>query len=131
MLFRSVIEDEAITAIDLAAIVHKSGHTLLGVATTRSEALRLAHKRRPDIILADVRLGKGESGVATVSEIAGDHPLPVIFITGHVSSLLEQSTDPQFVIAKPFERDIVERTMIEALGGWMLPSRPSEERLAT
>ena len=64
-----VIEDEAMTAIDLAAIVHHSGHTLLGIATTRAEALRLVRETLPVLILADVKLGRGKSGVATVSEI--------------------------------------------------------------
>ena len=116
-----VIEDEAITAINLAEIVHHSGHALLGVAATRSEALRLAQRRRPDLILADVRLARGESGVTTAREIAGVHDLPVIYITGHAASLLQQQVKPQFVIAKPFRAEIVEDTITEALGGWMPP----------
>jgi DNA-directed RNA polymerase specialized sigma24 family protein len=125
-----VIEDEAMTAIDLAAIVHHSGHTLLGVAATHAEALRLAHKRRPDLILADVKLGMSESGVATASEIAGGRSLPVIFITGHVKSLLDQHSKPQFIIAKPFRSETVEETITEALGGWMLPSKSAARTLA-
>ena len=73
------------------------------------------------MILADVRLARGESGVTTAQEIAGTGVLPVIYITGHATSLLQQQVKPRFVIAKPFHPEIVEDTITEALGGWMPP----------
>jgi CheY-like chemotaxis protein len=116
-----VIEDEPVTAIDIADIVYRAGHALFGVAASRADALQLAKKGRPDLILADVRLGHDDSGILTAQEIAGDSQVPIIYITGHAKSVLEGRAKSRFIIPKPFTAEVVAETINEALGGWSLP----------
>jgi CheY-like chemotaxis protein len=64
-----VIEDEAIIAMDISAIVREMGHRVTGVARTRSEAVRLALETKPDLVLADIQLADNSSGIDAVNDI--------------------------------------------------------------
>jgi DNA-binding NarL/FixJ family response regulator len=49
-----IIEDEALIAFDLEALVENFGHKVTGVARTRSEAVTIARNKPPGLILADI-----------------------------------------------------------------------------
>ncbi|MDO9524353.1 MAG: response regulator, partial [Gemmobacter sp.] len=84
-----VIEDEAIIAMDIADIVQSIGHTVTGIARTRTEAVQLAQRDRPDLILADIQLADNSSGIDAINDILAVFPdLPVIFITAFPERLL-------------------------------------------
>jgi CheY-like chemotaxis protein len=112
-----IIEDEAIIALDLASIVEEIGHTITGVARTRTEAVELAHKTRPDLILADIQLADKSSGVDAVNDIMSHFSqIPVIFITAFPERLLTGTKpEPAFLIAKPFSEDQVRLAVSQAL----------------
>jgi DNA-directed RNA polymerase specialized sigma24 family protein/CheY-like chemotaxis protein len=112
-----VLEDEPVTAIDIAEIVYQAGHALFGVAASRADALRLARKGRPDLILADVTLGRDSSGITIAQEIAGNSRIPIVYIARNGKSVPEDRTRPRFIIPKPFTADVVTETINEALGG--------------
>ncbi|SDF49113.1 Two-component response regulator, AmiR/NasT family, consists of REC and RNA-binding antiterminator (ANTAR) domains [Limimonas halophila] len=55
-----VVEDERLTALDLATRVKRMGYTVIDrIAETAAEAVSLTRETRPDVVLMDVRL-KGE-----------------------------------------------------------------------
>ncbi|NPD13928.1 response regulator [Xinfangfangia sp. D13-10-4-6] len=112
-----VIEDEAIIAMDIAAIVEAMGHSVTGVARTRSEAVALAAKERPDLILADIQLADNSSGIDAVSDIIADMGLlPVIFITAFPERLLTgQRPEPTFLINKPYTEEQVRSAVSQAM----------------
>lgn len=84
-----IIEDEAIIAMDLENVVADMGHLVTGVARTRGEAVALAAKDTPDLILADIQLADNSSGVDAVNDILGKNPqISVIFITAFPERLL-------------------------------------------
>src|SRR5690606_18071274 len=56
-----IIEDEPLIAMDIEDIVTRLGHRVIGVGRTRTEAVKLAQKERPGIILADIQLADGSS----------------------------------------------------------------------
>ena len=64
-----IIEDEPIIAMDLENLVTELGHTVVAVAATKDEAVAKAHSERPGLVLADINLGEGGSGIDAVSEI--------------------------------------------------------------
>src|SRR5690606_15582961 len=64
-----IIEDEAIIALDLQTIIAEMGHGVTGVAATHRDAVRLAKVERPDLILSDIQLADGSSGIEAVNEI--------------------------------------------------------------
>lgn len=112
-----VIEDEAIIAMDLQDIVAEMGHAITGVARTASGAVQLAGKERPDLILSDIQLADGSSGIDAVNEIlqaAAD--IPVIFITAFPERLLTgDRPEPAFVITKPYSEDQVRSAISQAM----------------
>ncbi|MCC2098464.1 MAG: response regulator, partial [Hyphomicrobiales bacterium] len=57
-----IIEDEPLIAMDIEALVSDLGHTVTGIARTHKEAVALAMKKPPGIVLADIQLADGSSG---------------------------------------------------------------------
>jgi CheY-like chemotaxis protein len=99
-----IIEDEPIIAMDLEELVRSCGHSVVGVAATEAEAIDIARRTRPGLILADINLGLGGDGTHAVSAILRSHYAPVIFVTAYPERLLTgESVEPAFVITKPFE----------------------------
>jgi CheY-like chemotaxis protein/DNA-directed RNA polymerase specialized sigma24 family protein len=111
-----IIEDESIIAVHLETLVDELGHTSVGVATTHAEAVALAKETRPDLILADVRLADGSSGIEAVNELMESMDVPVIFITAFPERLLSgDGGEPAYLISKPFKPEVVSATISQAL----------------
>jgi DNA-directed RNA polymerase specialized sigma24 family protein len=112
-----IIEDEAIIAMDIAAIVQDMGHAVTGIASTRSEAVALAMRERPDLILADIQLADKSSGIDAVNDILVHFDaVPVIFITAFPERLLTGiRPEPAFLITKPYAEDQVRSAVSQAM----------------
>lgn len=111
-----VIEDEPIIAVDIVGIVQEMGHEVVGTATTRSEAVALAKRTRPGIVMADIELGDGSSGIDAVADILESTDVPVIFVTAYPERLLSgQGREPAFLVTKPFEPETLRVTIYQAL----------------
>ncbi len=111
-----VIEDEQLIAFDLEHIVQELGHRLVGIARTFAEATELAAAKRPGLILADIQLADGSSGIDAVNAILRTVSVPVIFITAFPILLLTgKGPEPTFLIAKPFEPAAVKAAVSQAL----------------
>lgn len=112
-----VIEDEAIIAMDIVAIVTGIGHRVTGIARTRTDAVKLASSNRPDLILADIQLADNSSGIDAVNDILAQfNDIPVIFITAFPERLLTgKRPEPAFLITKPFTEDQVRSAVSQAM----------------
>lgn len=112
-----VIEDEAIIAMDIVDIVTGIGHSVTGTARTRDEAVALAMRSPPDLILADIQLADNSSGIDAVNQILTHFPeIPVIFITAFPERLLTgERPEPAFLITKPFTEDQVRSAVSQAM----------------
>ena len=111
-----IIEDEPIIAMDLEAMVTDLGHTVLGIARTRQEAVAAIKGHVPGLILADIQLADGSSGLDAVNEILGVTDVPVVFITAYPERLLTgDRPEPTFLITKPFRTDTVKAIISQAL----------------
>ncbi len=112
-----IIEDEAIIAMDIGDIVRDMGHQVTGIAATRTEAVALASRDRPDLILADIQLADRSSGIDAVNDILGQFDmLPVIFITAFPERLLTGTRpEPAFLITKPYSEEQVRSAVSQAL----------------
>jgi len=111
-----IIEDETFIAMDIEALVESLGHNVIGVARTHAEALALAKTKRPGLILADIQLADGSSGLDAVNELLGSFEVPVIFITAFPERFLTgQRPEPAFLIAKPFQLAVVSAVVSQAL----------------
>ncbi len=111
-----IIEDEPVIAADIRALVMELGHRVSEVASTRAEARAAAERTPPGLILADIQLADGSSGIDAVRDILVDTAAPVIFITAFPERLLTgERPEPAFLITKPFEPATVKAAIGQAL----------------
>jgi DNA-directed RNA polymerase specialized sigma24 family protein len=111
-----IIEDEPLIAHDIETLVSELGHEVTGVARTHTEANRLAAETAPGLVLADIQLADGSSGIDAVNDIIKTFNVPVIFITAFPERLLTgEKPEPAFLITKPFIADMVKAIISQAL----------------
>jgi len=111
-----IIEDEPIIAMDIESIVLELGHTSLGIADTQEIAVKMADEERPDLILSDIQLADGSSGIDAAKDILEKFSVPIIFITAFPERLLTgERPEPTFLITKPFKRSAVQAAVSQAL----------------
>jgi DNA-directed RNA polymerase specialized sigma24 family protein len=111
-----IIEDEPLIAMDIEQMVQSLGHKVVSVARTHKEALSLFAQTQPRMILADIQLADGSSGIDAVNDILNNHSVPVIFITAFPERLLTgERPEPTFLVTKPFNPDMVKALISQAL----------------
>ncbi|CVI63120.1 MULTISPECIES: response regulator [Agrobacterium] len=111
-----IIEDEPLIAMDIEQMVTDLGHRVTGIARTHTEALDLFHRTQPKMILADIQLADGSSGLDAMKDILEMTTLPVIFITAFPERLLTgERPEPTFLVTKPFNPDMVKALISQAL----------------
>jgi DNA-directed RNA polymerase specialized sigma24 family protein len=111
-----IIEDEPMIAMDLESIVEGLGHRVTGVARTHAEAVKAVGQHKPGLVLADIQLADGSSGLDAVNEMLGSFEVPVIFITAYPDRLLTgERPEPAFLITKPYQPDTVKAIVSQAL----------------
>jgi CheY-like chemotaxis protein/DNA-directed RNA polymerase specialized sigma24 family protein len=111
-----IIEDEPLIAVDIQTHVEELGHNVLGIARTHEEAIEATRQQRPGLILADIQLADGSSGLVAVNQILGAISVPVIFITAYPERLLTGTPpEPAFLITKPFSVESLKAVISQAL----------------
>jgi CheY-like chemotaxis protein len=126
-----IIEDEPIIAMDLEALVEELGHTVAGISRTHTEAVAAVAAHRPGLVLADIHLADGSSGLDAVNEILASYEVPVIFITAYPERLLTgERPEPTFLITKPFRTETVKAIISQALFFDRKAHRPSASAVA-
>jgi DNA-directed RNA polymerase specialized sigma24 family protein/CheY-like chemotaxis protein len=111
-----IIEDETFIAMDLESLVKNLGHRVIGVARTHADAVALAKTRKPGLILADIQLADGSSGLDAVNELLRGIEVPVVFITAYPERFLTgERPEPAFLISKPFQPAMVSAVASQAL----------------
>jgi len=100
-----IVEDEAITAMDLAAELRHLGYEVCGTEDTAEGAVAAAERERPRLVLMDVRLGGNGDGIDAARQISGRHDVAVVFLTAHSDEetlARALSVSPYGYIVKPF-----------------------------
>jgi DNA-directed RNA polymerase specialized sigma24 family protein len=111
-----IIEDEPIIAMDLEALVTDLGHNVTHIARTQREAVAAIAEQSPGLVLADIHLADGSSGLDAVNDILTACAVPVIFITAYPERLLTgERPEPTFLVTKPFRPEVVKAIISQAL----------------
>ncbi|QUS41429.1 response regulator [Tardiphaga alba] len=111
-----IIEDETFIAMDIESLVKNLGHNVIGVARTHADAIALAQNKKPGLILADIQLADGSSGLDAVNELLRTFEVPVVFITAYPERFLTgERPEPAFLISKPFQPAMVSAVASQAL----------------
>lgn len=111
-----IIEDEPLIAMDVEDMVTGLGHRVTGIARTHREAIELFRRSPPGMVLADIQLADGSSGIDAVNDILKNNSIPVIFITAFPERLLTgERPEPAFLVTKPFNPEMVKALISQAL----------------
>jgi len=111
-----IIEDEPMIALDLEELVTELGHEVIGVARTHTEAVRMMARHKPGLVLSDIKLADGSSGLTAVNEILQSIDVPVIFITAYPERFLKgDKPEPAFLVTKPYLPETVRSLISQAL----------------
>ncbi len=111
-----IIEDEPLISMQLEDLVRSLGHDICGTAATRTQAQEVVAEKTPGLVLADIQLADGSSGLDAVDDILAMDSVPVIFITAYPERLLTgDRPEPTYLITKPFQEDTVRAAISQAL----------------
>jgi len=111
-----IIEDEPLISMQLEDLVRSLGHEICGTAATRTQAQKVVAEHTPGLVLADIQLADGSSGLDAVDDILAIDMVPVIFITAYPERLLTgDRPEPTYLITKPFQEDTVRAAISQAL----------------
>jgi PAS domain S-box-containing protein len=83
-----VVEDEAVVALELKDQLRALGYEVCGHAARGESALRQIPEARPDLVLMDINLGEGISGLDVVEQLHAVIDVPVIFLTAYSDAAL-------------------------------------------
>ena len=101
-----IVEDEQITAMDVADILVSIGHEVTDTIATGEGAIGSVKKNKPDIILMDINLKGKMNGIEAAEHIRSQYRIPVVFLTAYYDeTTIERAkkTEPCAYLTKPFE----------------------------
>lgn len=84
-----IVEDEFLIAMDLEFQVEEAGHTVVGVAATKAEAIALANAEKPDLALMDLQLAGPSSGIEAAKELRGTLNISSVLLSGSLHKVTE------------------------------------------
>ncbi|MEX0660475.1 MAG: response regulator [Balneolaceae bacterium] len=109
-----IVEDDSIQSFVLKAMVIEINYNVLGVAKTGKQAIRMAKKLKPDIILMDITLEDEMDGIAAAIEIKRSSNAHLIYVTGNSEAhLLNKVSQTQYVeyLEKPVYQELLKKAL--------------------
>ncbi len=102
-----IVEDENIPANYIKKILDQQGHTVVGIADSKAEALGyLNSKKQPELILMDIKLKGDDDGIETAKAFQQQAQVAVIYLSAYADDdFLEraQATEPIGYLVKPVQ----------------------------
>jgi len=101
-----VVEDEALIRMDLAEMLTEEGYVVAGEAGDGEQAVKLARRLHPDLVIMDIKMPKVD-GIAAAASIVEERIAPVVMLTAFSQrDLIEQARDAGAMayLVKPFAR---------------------------
>lgn len=95
-----IVEDEALLALEIGAMLQECGMTPVGPSSCSDDALRLIHGQLIDCAVLDVNL-QGESTERIAAELAA-RAIPFVFVTGYSREDIPERFRTAPLVMKPF-----------------------------
>jgi len=100
----------------MALILHLGtlGNIMLGPASSGEEALAIATRQRPELVLMDVNLEGPLDGIETARAIRKLYKIDIVFMSAFEAEIIARRAaglEPFACIEKPFELDDIERLL--------------------
>jgi response regulator NasT len=77
-----IAEDETIIRLDLKELLERSGHVVVGEARDGDEAVALAERLAPELIVMDVKMPRLD-GIEAARRIIAGRPVPIVMLTAY------------------------------------------------
>src|SRR5882757_8151439 len=126
-----IVEDESVNAAVIEHQLKKLGYSVAGIATSGEEALDLAQKTKPDVVLMDIQLEGRMDGVETAITIRKQLGVPVVYLTATSDEQTierARATEAYGYLHKPFKERDVHSTLQFALYKAEMEARVRNER---
>jgi CheY-like chemotaxis protein len=112
-----IVEDEFLSALGLKHILERLDYAAQ-ITTTGEEAVELAEKENPDVVLMDINLDGEMDGIEAAEKISLELGIPVIFMTGYSDEgMMERAKQikPAAILSKPLNIDIIKSAVESAI----------------
>jgi CheY-like chemotaxis protein len=114
-----IVEDEYFVALDIEDALSSVGFTIVGIATTAEEAVKVAEAEKPDVVLMDIRLAGARDGIEAAAEIRNRLGIPSLFATAHSDAGTRargnKAASPLGWLTKPYSGGEVALAVTEAI----------------
>lgn len=102
MLKVLIVEDDLMLADFAEEIVVEQGYEVSGIARTVAEAVALARRCRPDLVILDLRLADGGLGTEVAAQLPPLGRPGILYVTGNMSQLALTPADGDACLVKPY-----------------------------
>jgi DNA-directed RNA polymerase specialized sigma24 family protein/CheY-like chemotaxis protein len=124
-----IIEDEAVIAMELAAVIEEMSLVVAAMVARQDQAIDAVGETSPGLVLADIQLEGEGNGIEAAEAILQQYNVPVIFVTGYPERLLTgNGTEPAFVVPKPIHTDGLKAAIVQALATYEDAERAEDYR---
>lgn len=103
-----VVEDDPLIADDLSLCIEDLGYSMIGPANDYQTAIDLLEQDLPDLVLLDIDLGGGPTGIDLAALINREYKIPFIFLTAFSDQMTLQEVKahyPAGFVLKPFDEN--------------------------
>ncbi len=114
-----IVEDDPVAVESYRQMVEFLDYELSGVAATGEEAIAAVRETLPDLILMDIYLKDGSSGIETAEKIQKIHDVAIIFVTVETDKKAfhsAQKAEAYGYLVKPINRYELQATIEITLG---------------
>ena len=113
-----IVEDEILIAEELRDRLSRLGFSVIATVDSGEEAVAIATRERPDLVLMDIRLTGEKDGVQAAKEIRQQIDVPIVYLTAYSDPVtLDRAKDTEYdaYILKPFHRRELQSTIEVAM----------------
>ncbi len=102
-----IVEDEAITAQDIAELLQDEDYNIEGIAADAATALQICSKaaQPPQVVVCDINIKGDIKGTVLAAQLKELYQCQVVFLTAYADSKTLQTafeTDPVMYLVKPY-----------------------------
>ena len=112
-----IVEDEAITALDLKYSLEEIGYEVIDTVDTGQDAIDIATRTIPDVVLMDIKL-KGDMEGFEAAEAISELEIPVVYLTANTDTDTFQKSNIKGAygfISKPYDISKLDETLKNTL----------------
>jgi DNA-binding LytR/AlgR family response regulator len=125
-----IVEDESLVAMDMSDTLIRLGYDVLPTAQNYDEAIATLSEKSPDLVLMDINLGHGKTGIDLAQVIRTRYDLPFVFLTSHsdkATVALAAATQPNGYLVKPYSSEDLFTSIEVALANFAKKKAAAEQ----